>query len=311
MKKIIVVGSANTDMVVKAKSLPLPGETLLGGTFFMYAGGKGANQAVAAARLGGEVTLVAKVGNDIFGQETTLNLQKENINTDFVFVDENVPSGTALIMVNEEGENCIVVAPGANSYLLPADIVAVEFLHEAEIILMQLETPVATIEAVAKKAKANNQKVIINPAPAQKLSDELLNGLFLITPNETEASLLSGVTVTDEASAAEAAAIFLTKGVQNVIITLGKHGAYFQNQDQRLKIDAPVVHAKDTTAAGDTFSGALAVAVTEEMDWDSAIKFAVQAASISVTKMGAQASIPYRNEIAEEIENTKKSGLLL
>jgi ribokinase len=310
MKKIIVIGSANTDMVVKAKSLPLPGETLLGGTFFMYAGGKGANQAVAAARLGGNVTLVAKVGNDIFGQETTLNLQKENINTDFVFVDENVPSGTALIMVNEEGENCIVVAPGANSFLLPSDTNAVEFLHEAEIILMQLETPVPTIEAVAKEAKAHNQKVIINPAPAQKLSDELLNGLFLITPNETEASLLSGVTVTDEASAAEAAAIFLAKGVQNVIITLGKHGAYFQNQDQRLKIDAPVVQAKDTTAAGDTFSGALAVAVTEEMDWEKAIKFAVQAASISVTKMGAQASIPFRNEIPEEIKNTKKSGLL-
>lgn len=310
MKKIIVIGSANTDMVVKAKSLPLPGETLLGGTFFMYAGGKGANQAVAAARLGGNVTLVAKVGNDIFGQETTLNLQKENINTDFVFVDENVPSGTALIMVNEEGENCIVVAPGANSFLLPSDTNAVEFLHEAEIILMQLETPVPTIEAVAKKAKAHNQKVIINPAPAQKLSDELLNGLFLITPNETEASLLSGVTVTDEASAAEAAAIFLAKGVQNVIITLGKHGAYFQNHDQRLKIDAPVVQAKDTTAAGDTFSGALAVAVTEEMDWENAIRFAVQAASISVTKMGAQASIPFRNEIPEEIKNTKKSGLL-
>jgi len=310
MKKIIVIGSANTDMVVKAKSLPLPGETLLGGTFFMYAGGKGANQAVAAARLGGDVTLVAKVGNDIFGQETTLNLQKENINTEFVFVDENVPSGTALIMVNEEGENCIVVAPGANSFLLPTDTNAVEFLHEAEIILMQLETPVPTIEAVAKKAKAHHQKVIINPAPAQKLSDELLNGLFLITPNETEASLLSGVTVTDEASAAEAAAIFLAKGVQNVIITLGKHGAYFQNHDQRLKIDAPVVQAKDTTAAGDTFSGALAVAVTEEMDWENAIKFAVQAASISVTKMGAQASIPFRNEIPEEIKNTKKSGLL-
>lgn len=310
MKKIIVIGSANTDMVVKAKSLPLPGETLLGGTFFMYAGGKGANQAVAAARLGGHVTLVAKVGNDIFGQETTLNLQKENINTDFVFVDENVPSGTALIMVNEEGENCIVVAPGANSYLLPSDTNAVEFLHEAEIILMQLETPVPTIEAVAKKAKTHHQKVIINPAPAQKLSDELLNGLFLITPNETEASLLSGVTVTDEASAAEAAAIFLAKGVQNVIITLGKHGAYFQNHDQRLKIDAPIVQAKDTTAAGDTFSGALAVAVTEEMDWENAIRFAVQAASISVTKMGAQASIPFRNEIPEEIKNTKKSGLL-
>lgn len=301
MKKIIVIGSANTDMVVKAKSLPLPGETLLGGTFFMYAGGKGANQAVAAARLGGNVTLVAKVGNDIFGQETIQNLQKENIDTSNVFVDENIPSGTALIMVNEEGENCIVVAPGANSYLLPKDTEKVKNLNEAEIILMQLETPVETIEAVAKAAKANQQKVIINPAPAQQLSDDLLNGLFLITPNETEAALLSGVTVTDETSAAEAAAIFLSKGVQNVIITLGKHGAYFQNHEQKIKVDAPIVQAKDTTAAGDTFSGALSVAITEEMDWESAIKFAVQAASISVTKMGAQASIPFRAEIAEEV----------
>lgn len=306
MKKIIVIGSANTDMVVKAKTLPLPGETLLGGTFFMNAGGKGANQAVAAARLGGNVTLVAKVGNDIFGQETILNLQKENINTDYVFMDEQVPSGTALIMVNEEGENCIVVAPGANSSLLPQDILLVKDLHEAGIILMQLETPVATIEAVAKTAKENNQKVIINPAPAQELSDELLDGLFLITPNETEASLLSGVAVTDETSAAEAAAIFLSKGVQNVIITLGKHGAYFQNNEQKIKIDAPVVQAKDTTAAGDTFSGALAVAVTEDMDWESALKFAVQAASISVTKMGAQASVPFRSELVEDVSQLKE-----
>ena len=154
MKKIIVVGSANTDMVVKAKTLPLPGETLLGGTFFMNAGGKGANQAVAAARLGGKVTFVTKVGNDIFGKQTINGLKKENINTDFVFVDEEAPSGTALIMVNEEGENCIVVAPGANANLLPNDIEKVKNFAEAEIILMQLEIPMETIAAVVKKAKA-------------------------------------------------------------------------------------------------------------------------------------------------------------
>ena len=198
MNRIVVIGSANTDMVVKAKTLPLPGETLLGGTFFMNAGGKGANQAVAAARLGGQVTLVAKVGNDIFGKQTIEGLKKENINTDFVFVDEHAPSGTALIMVNEEGENCIVVAPGANANLLPADIEKVKNISEAEIILMQLEIPMETITAVAKNAKANNQKVIINPAPAQKLDDELLNGLFLITPNETEAIITNRYKVNDE-----------------------------------------------------------------------------------------------------------------
>lgn len=295
--KIMVIGSSNTDMVVKSKKLPLPGETILGGTFLMNAGGKGANQAVAAARLGGNVTLVAKVGDDIFGKQSIEGFKNENINADFVFTDKEVPSGTALIMVNKEGENCIVVAPGANARLLPADIEKVKNLSEAEIILMQLEIPIETIAAVVKIAKTNNQKVIINPAPARKLDDELLNGLFLITPNETEAALLTGIAVTDEITASDAAGVFLNKGVQNVIITLGKQGAYFQNKNLKLKIDAPSVQAMDTTAAGDTFSGALAVALTEKMDWEQAIRFAVKAASISVTRMGAQSSVPYRNEI--------------
>ena len=297
MKKIFVVGSANTDMVVKSAKLPLPGETLLGGTFFMNAGGKGANQAVAAARLGGNVTMVAKVGNDIFGKQTIEGLQKENINTDFVFVDEVAPSGTALIMVDDEGENSIVVAPGANANLLPADIKKVTSIAEAEIILMQLEIPIETIASIIKNAKANHQNVILNPAPAQKLDDELLENLFLITPNETEASLLTGITVDDEVTASLAALIFLNKGVQNVIITLGSKGAYFQNNKLSLKIDAPVVQVMDTTAAGDTFSGALAVAITEKMEWEKAIQFAVEAASISVTRLGAQSSLPCRNEI--------------
>jgi ribokinase len=296
-KKIFVVGSANTDMVVKASKLPGPGETILGGTFFMNAGGKGANQAVAAARLGGNVTLVAKVGNDIFGKQTIEGLQKENINTDYVFVDGEAPSGIALITVNDGGENCIVVAPGANANLLPADISTVKNITDAEIILMQLEIPMETIVAVAKNAKANHQRVILNPAPAQKLDNELLDGLFLITPNETEASLLIGIKVDDEATASLAARLFLNKGVQNVLITLGSQGAYFQNKNLSLMIDAPLVRAMDTTAAGDTFSGALAVAITENMDWKKAIQFAVKAASLSVTRLGAQASIPYRCEI--------------
>jgi ribokinase len=295
--KIIVIGSANTDMVVKSKTLPLAGETILGGVFLMNAGGKGANQAVAAARLGGHVTLVTKVGDDIFGKQTVDGLNKEGINTDYVFVDDEAPSGTALIMVNEDGENCIVVAPGANANLLPADISKIKNINEAEIILMQLEIPMETIIAVAKIAKANHQKVIINPAPAQVLSDELLKGLFLVTPNETEATLLTGIKVEDEATASQAAEVFLKKGVQNVIITLGKQGAYFQNADVKLKIPAPVVKALDTTAAGDTFSGAISVALTENMNWENAIKFAIEAASISVTRMGAQASVPYRNEM--------------
>ena len=297
LAKIIVVGSANTDMVIKAKKLPLPGETILGGEFFMNAGGKGANQAVAAARLGGDVLLIAKLGDDIFGKQTIEGLQKAKIQTQFIFIDKTAPSGTALINVNEQGENSIVVAPGANANLLPADIANVIGMDAAEIILMQLEIPMATIEQVAKNAKQTHQKIIINPAPAQKLSDELLNGLFLITPNETEANILTGINVVDAASAGEAAKIFLAKGVQNVIVTLGRQGAYFHNNDEQFLVAAPIVQALDTTAAGDTFSGAIAVAVTENKSWKQAIEFAVKAASMSVTRLGAQASVPYRNEI--------------
>lgn len=302
--KIIVIGSANTDMVVKSNRIPLPGETILGGHFFMNAGGKGANQAVAAARLGGDVTLVAKVGNDIFGTQTIEGLKKDNINTDYVFVDEYNPSGTALIMVNEEGENCIVVAPGANACLLPADIEKVNEITTAEIIVMQLETPMETIKAVVKKAKVNSQKVILNPAPAQPLDDELLNGLFLITPNETEAYLLTGIKVEGPTSALQAADLLLKKGVKNIIITLGKNGVFFLNNKTYVHVSAPVVKAIDTTAAGDVFTGALSVAISEKMDWEQAIKFAVEAASISVTRAGAQASVPYREELTQNIITT-------
>ena len=297
MKKIIVVGSANTDMVVKADKLPSPGETVMGGIFFMNAGGKGANQAVAAARLGGKVTFVAKVGNDIFGKQTISGLNKEGVETTYIFEDDNAPSGTALITVNNEGENCIVVAPGANANLSPEDVETVTIMTEAEIILVQLEIPMETIAFIINKAKANGQKVILNPAPAQPLTDELLDGLFLITPNETEATLLTGINVHDKTTAAQAADFLQRKGIQNVVITLGKQGAYLQTHHLKILVDAPSVQPIDTTAAGDTFSGAIAVAIAENMDWEQAIRFACQAASISVTRLGAQASVPYRNEI--------------
>jgi len=297
MNKILVIGSSNTDMVVKTDTLPLPGETKLGGTFFMNAGGKGANQAVAGARLGGHVTLVTKLGNDIFGKQTLEGLKKENINTDYVFFDESNPSGTALIIVNAMGENCIVVAPGANANLLPVDIDKVENLRDAAVILLQLEIPMETIHHITKLARVNNQKLILNPAPAQKLNDELLRGLYLITPNETEAFDLTGIQVKDETTASSAADVLLTRGVENVIITLGREGAFFQNGHAKIKVNAPVVEPLDTTAAGDTFNGAITVAITENMGWEEAIRFAVRAASISVTRMGAQSSVPYRKEI--------------
>jgi ribokinase len=189
------------------------------------------------------------------------------------------------------------VAPGANGNLFPADIEKVKNIGDASVILMQLEIPLETIGYTAKLAKSNQQMLIINPAPAQKLHDELLNGLFLITPNETEACLLTGIKVRDESTASEAASVLLSKGLQNVIITMGRDGAFFQNKNLKFKLDAPVVKAIDTTAAGDTFNGALSVALTENMEWEPAIQFAIHAASLSVTKMGAQSSVPYRNEI--------------
>jgi ribokinase len=297
MNKIFVIGSSNTDMVVKTDQLPLPGETRMGGTFFMNPGGKGANQAVAAARLGGKVKLVTKLGNDIFGKQTLEGFKKEHIDTSHVFIDETSATGTALIIVDKNGENIIVVAAGANANLLPDDIKKIENLHEAAVTLIQLEIPLRTVRFVAEIAKSNHQKLIINPAPAQHLDDELLNGLFLITPNETEASLLTGIQVSDEQSASSAASVFLNRGVQNVIITMGKRGAFFQNSQIKLHIPAPVVKVMDTTAAGDVFSGAMAVAVTEGMDWERAMNFSVHAASVSATRMGAQASVPYRKEI--------------
>jgi len=298
MKKILVIGSSTIDMVVKADKHPLPGETVLGGNFLMNPGGKGANQAVAIARLGGELTFVTKVGNDVFGKRIIEGFRKENMQTDFVFVDEDNPSGAALIMVNAAGENCIVVAPGSNANLWMSDIEQVQNITTAAFILMQLEIPIETISIIAKNAKINHQKVILNPAPAQHLSNELLQGLYLVTPNETEAAILTGISVTDDASADQAAGYLLNKGVKNVIITLGKHGAYFKNKELSFKVMAPEVQALDTTAAGDTFSGALTVALTEGMNWQKAVRFAVEAASISVTRMGAQASVPFRHELS-------------
>lgn len=297
MKKIIVVGSANTDMVVKIDKHPLPGETRLGGDFFMNAGGKGANQAVAAARLGGNVAFVAKVGNDIFGKQTLDGLTNEHIDTSHVFIDETAPSGTALIIVNAAGENSIVVASGANAKLSVEDVGSIAELTDAAYILMQLETPLETIAAVIESAKKNEIHVILNPAPAQPLSNTILEGLFLLVPNETEASILTGISVTDLATASKAADILLQKGVNHVIITLGKQGAYFKSPFRELLVPAPIVVAMDSTAAGDTFCGAITVALSEGKDWEDAMRFAIAAASLSVTRMGAQASVPFRNEI--------------
>ncbi|HNX55874.1 MAG TPA: ribokinase [Prolixibacteraceae bacterium] len=297
-KKILIVGSSNTDMVIKTHKFPVPGETILGGRFLMNAGGKGANQAVAAARLGGLVTFVGKIGDDIFGKQAVQQLEDEGINVDFVAVDPENPSGVAMITVDRNAENSIVVAPGSNGTLSSVDFDrAVSKLDESDYVLMQLEIPIPTVEYIARQATQKQKKVILNPAPAASLSEELLKNLYLITPNETEAELLTGIKVTDETSAMKAASVLHEKGVDIVIITMGAAGAYLFAQGKSEIIKAPRVEAVDTTAAGDTFNGALVVALSEGKAIQEAIAFANKAASVSVTRIGAQSSVPYRKEI--------------
>jgi len=298
MKRITVIGSSNTDMVIRTEKLPVPGETILGGTFLMNPGGKGANQAVAAARLGGEITFINKRGNDLFGDQTDGLLIKEGINNQFVVIDTVLPSGVALIIVDSNGENSIVVAPGSNGNLLPEDIPGKLFdSGRCEILLLQLEIPVLTVEYCAVKASDKGIKVILNPAPARRLSDNLLKHTWLITPNETEAEILTGIRVCDTASAGLAASSLYDKGVKNVIITMGAAGAFVKSESYTGMVPGVKVKAVDTTAAGDVFNGALAVALAEGIDLKEAVVFANKAASISVTRLGAQASAPYRNEI--------------
>ncbi|MDR3194484.1 MAG: ribokinase [Tannerella sp.] len=296
--KLLVVGSSNTDMVIQTGRLPRPGETVLGGAFFMNAGGKGANQAVAAARLGGRVSLICKTGSDLFGRQAQQLFRDEGIDTSCVFTDEYHPSGVALIMVDEQAENCIAVASGANARLTPADLSAIaSVIRQADLVLMQLEIPTETVAYVAQTAFDAGKKVILNPAPAQALPETLLRQLYLITPNETEAEQLSGIPVVDLPSAEKAARAIAAQGVPNVVVTLGEKGALIYSGGQVETTPACPVKAVDTTAAGDVFNGALAVALAEKRDLSAAVHFASRAAAISVTRCGAQASAPYRREV--------------
>jgi len=295
---IIVIGSSNTDMVLKTTRFPKPGETILGGDFFMFQGGKGANQAVAAARLGGNVTFICKVGKDLFGDNAITHYGKENINVSQILKAEKAPSGVALITVNDEGENEIVVASGANALLSAQDVENAEtVLSSAEYFLTQLETPLTTVEYLAKYAITHQKKLILNPAPAAVIPSSVYEKLFLITPNETEAQLLTGIEVTNEITAKQAAETLLAKGVINIVITMGSKGAYVCAQEFKGMVETHKVNAVDTTAAGDVFNGALVVALSENKNWKDVVSFACKAAAISVTKMGAQSSAPYRNKI--------------
>lgn len=300
-RKIVVIGSCNTDMVISMDHLPLPGETLIGGEFFMNSGGKGANQAVAASRLGGNVSFIAKVGNDPFGKRALEQYRAEGIDVKHILTDPEQPSGVALIMVDAQGENSIAVASGANAHLTTKDINnAKEILSRADIVLMQLETPITTVEHAANVAKRSGAKVILNPAPAQPLPESLLQNLYILIANETEAEFISGTQITDMDSVARAADILCDKGVEKVVITLGSRGAFVKERGNYHQIPGLKVKAVDATAAGDTFCGALCVALAEGKNLTEAVTFANRCAAVTVTRMGAQSSLPYRSEIEEE-----------
>ncbi|WP_127133210.1 ribokinase [Pseudoflavitalea rhizosphaerae] len=296
--KIVVVGSSNMDMVVKTDHIPVPGETVLSGSFFMNAGGKGANQAVAVARLGGEVVFISKLGNDLFGKQFSQLFSSEGIDTSHLRFDDERPSGVALITVDKAGENSIVVASGANAYLGDEDIFsALREIESAGIVLLQLEIPLTTVQHVIAYAAERNVKVILNPAPAASLPKEMLAQIDILTPNKTEAGMLAGMEVTDIDSAGRAAMAICRMGVKNVVVTMGPLGAVICDGTNIKLVKTREVETVDTTAAGDVFNGALAVALAEGRELEAAVGFACEAAAISVTRLGAQSSIPHRNEL--------------
>ena len=297
MAKILVLGSSNTDMTVRTAALPRPGETLIGGDFVMGPGGKGANQAVAARRLGGDAALVCKVGRDMFGDNAILHYEREGLDTRGILVSE-LPSGVALINVDAKGENSIVVAPGANMDLTEEDIERVsDRIREADIVLLQLEIPIPSVLAAARIAHAGGAQVVLNPAPYAEVPDELFRYVDLFIPNETELSAYTGITVCDRKSALGAADIMLARGVKKIIVTLGSKGSLIYDGKELCDVAACPVEAVDTTAAGDTYCGALCVGLSEGLTLQEAAVFASKASALSVTRPGAQNSMPYRKEI--------------
>ena len=298
MGKIVVIGSANTDLVVKTDRMPSPGETILGGSFMMSGGGKGANQAVAASRLGGEVTFVARVGNDLFGERALAGYRAERLDVRHVTRDATVPSGVALICVDGAAENSIVVAPGANERLSPEDVDRAEAeIAAADFVVLQFEIPLPAVMRAAEVAERHGVRVILNPAPAAAIPDELLRRCYLLTPNRGECAMLTGMPVADAAGAERAADALLARGVRHVVVTLGSEGALVKGAESCEREAARRVEAVDTTGAGDTFNGALAVALSEGRPLSEAVRFATAASAIAVTRMGAQSAVPMREEV--------------
>ncbi|EKO3373078.1 ribokinase [Vibrio fluvialis] len=304
MNKLVVLGSVNADHVLQVPSFPRPGETLYGRNYQVIPGGKGANQAVAAARLKADIGFIACVGDDSFGINIRESFKLDGMNISGVKMQPNCPTGIAMIQVSDSGENSICISAEANARLT-AEAIEPDLarIREAKYLLMQLETPIDGIVKAAQVAKEARTNVILNPAPARELPDELLSCVDVITPNETEAEVLTGITVTDDESAQLAADALHRKGIEIVMITLGAKGVWLSQNGRGTLIPGFRVQATDTTAAGDTFNGALVTGLLEEMPLESAIKFAHAAAAISVTRFGAQTSIPNRAEVDAFLAN--------
>ncbi len=295
--KILVIGSTNTDMTAFCGKMPAPGETVLGNDFVMGPGGKGANQAVAAKRLGGDVRFVCKVGEDIFGENTIRHFKEEGLDTSGVMFSGK-PSGVALITVDESAENCIVVASGANNDYTEEDIRSIRgFIDESDILLMQLEIPVPAVVEAARIGHEAGKMVVLNPAPAIDLPEEIFKHISLFIPNENELEKYSGVKVFDAPSAAKAAKALMDKGVGDIIVTMGSKGSLICQGDDASFVPARKVEAVDTTGAGDCYCGALCVALSEGLGLKAAAEFATKAAALSVQRQGAQNAMPRREEI--------------
>lgn len=296
--QIVVVGSSNTDMIVRMPRIPRPGETVIGGVFDSAPGGKGANQAVAAGRAGADVTLVARIGNDSFGHQALAGFIRDGIDTRFIRVDRSASSGVAFIIVDGHGQNSIAVASGANALFSAGDVAAAaKRIASSDLLLLQLEVPLSSVRSAAEFAASARVPVVLNPAPARRLDDAFLRRVSVLIPNEMEAEVLAGITVRTDRRIAQAAGRLIRRGVGAVVITLGARGAYYDDGSSGGFVPGFKVKAVDATAAGDVFSGALAVSLAEGHPLPQAVLFANAAAALSVTRLGAQPSAPKRKEI--------------